>query len=63
MVSLAKTLFSSLRYRDDLACPAKRPANSRLDLTRLWQGIGATIPSWNCALTAELDLLAGELNQ
>lgn len=47
---------------EDYPTRAKRPANSRLDLTRLGQVFGAITPSWNRALAVELDLLAGELN-
>ena len=36
---------------------AKRPANSRLDLTRLRELFGVTMPSWQQALDRELDLL------
>ena len=41
---------------------AKRPANSRLDLTRLRDVFGVTMPSWRQALDHELDLLACELS-
>jgi dTDP-4-dehydrorhamnose reductase len=34
---------------------AKRPANSRLDLTRLRDVFGVTMPSWQQALDHELD--------
>ncbi len=41
--------------------PAKRPRNSRLDLTRLKAVFGLTTPHWRDALTPELDALAQEL--
>ena len=41
--------------------PAKRPRNSRLDLTRLQAVFGITTPHWRDALTPELDALAQEL--
>jgi dTDP-4-dehydrorhamnose reductase len=37
---------------------AKRPANSRLDLTRLRDAFGVTMPSWQQALDHELDRMA-----
>jgi dTDP-4-dehydrorhamnose reductase len=40
---------------------AKRPANSRLDLTRLRDVFRIVTPSWNDALAVELDELAPEL--
>jgi dTDP-4-dehydrorhamnose reductase len=36
---------------------AKRPHNSRLDLTRLRRSFGISTPSWDQALEAELDLI------
>jgi dTDP-4-dehydrorhamnose reductase len=45
----------------DYPTRAKRPANSRLDLTRLDTAFGITPPGWDVALDAELDRLAGEL--
>jgi dTDP-4-dehydrorhamnose reductase len=36
---------------------AVRPANSRLDLSRLRQAFGVTTPSWQQALGRELDIL------
>jgi dTDP-4-dehydrorhamnose reductase len=41
--------------------PAKRPGNSRLDLGRLHRVFGITPITWQAALAAELDQLAGEL--
>ena len=41
--------------------PAKRPGNSRLDLGRLRTVFCMTPISWQGALAAELDQLAGEL--
>jgi dTDP-4-dehydrorhamnose reductase len=46
---------------DEYPTPAKRPHNSRLDLTRLRQVFGLTPPTWQSALAPELDELAGEL--
>jgi dTDP-4-dehydrorhamnose reductase len=40
---------------------ARRPANSRLDLTRLGEVFGITTPKWEVALATELDRLASEL--
>jgi dTDP-4-dehydrorhamnose reductase len=40
---------------------ARRPANSRLDLTRLGQAFGIRTPNWDVALATELDDLATEL--
>jgi dTDP-4-dehydrorhamnose reductase len=40
---------------------AKRPQNSRLDLTRLNEAFGIRAPHWHSALTEELDELAREL--
>jgi dTDP-4-dehydrorhamnose reductase len=42
---------------------AKRPHNSRFDLTRLRDVFGLTTPSWRDALESELDLLAREMRQ
>jgi dTDP-4-dehydrorhamnose reductase len=40
----------------DYPTKAKRPSNSRLDLTRLRDVYGIEPPSWNDALEVELDL-------
>jgi dTDP-4-dehydrorhamnose reductase len=45
----------------DYPTKAKRPANSRLDLTRLRHLFGVQPPQWNQALDAELDQLAATL--
>ncbi len=45
----------------DYPTKARRPANSRLDLTRLQRVFGVTTPQWQQALAAELDVLAREL--
>jgi len=45
----------------DYPTKAKRPANSRLDLTRLESVFRIRPPSWAAALAVELDRLAGEL--
>jgi dTDP-4-dehydrorhamnose reductase len=42
---------------------AKRPANSRLDLTRLEEVFGVRTPNWEVALATELDFLALELTR
>lgn len=45
---------------DDYPTKAKRPANSRLDLTRLTQVFGIEPPRWEEALVLELDQVASE---
>jgi dTDP-4-dehydrorhamnose reductase len=45
----------------DYPTKAKRPANSRLELTRLQRVFGITTPHWQQALATELDVLAREL--
>jgi dTDP-4-dehydrorhamnose reductase len=45
----------------DYPTKAKRPANSRLDLTRLRTTFGIVTPAWDEALATELDQLAFEL--
>jgi dTDP-4-dehydrorhamnose reductase len=45
----------------DYPTKAKRPANSRFDLTRLRQVFGMELPGWNKALATELDRVADEL--
>ena len=42
---------------DEFPVKAKRPSNSRLDLTRLRERFGITPPSWQQALDRELDVL------
>ncbi|TYL93490.1 dTDP-4-dehydrorhamnose reductase [Bradyrhizobium rifense] len=42
---------------DEFPVKAKRPSNSRLDLTRLRERFGITPPSWQEALDRELDAL------
>jgi len=42
---------------------ATRPANSRLDLTRLAKGFNITTARWNVALATELDRLVRELSK
>jgi dTDP-4-dehydrorhamnose reductase len=46
---------------DDYPTKAKRPANSRLDLTRLKQVFDIAPPPWDEALAVELDQVAREL--
>jgi dTDP-4-dehydrorhamnose reductase len=45
----------------DFPTKAKRPGNSRLDLSRLKEVFGIVTPSWSDALDVELDELAREL--
>ena len=45
----------------DFPTKAKRPGNSRLDLSRLKDVFGIVTPSWSDALEVELDELAREL--
>jgi dTDP-4-dehydrorhamnose reductase len=45
----------------DFPTKAKRPLNSRFDLTRLTKVFGIRTPSWDEALVAELDVLAPTL--
>jgi dTDP-4-dehydrorhamnose reductase len=47
-------------HTQDYPTIAKRPANSRLDLTRLRTNFGIVMPSWDDALRVELDALAAE---
>jgi dTDP-4-dehydrorhamnose reductase len=46
---------------EDYPTKAKRPHNSRLDMTRLQRVFGLTTPHWQRALAVELDALAREL--
>jgi dTDP-4-dehydrorhamnose reductase len=46
---------------EEYSTPARRPRNSRLDLTRLHNVFGLTPPAWQSALAPELDALAAEL--
>jgi dTDP-4-dehydrorhamnose reductase len=48
---------------EDYPTKAKRPANSRLDLTRLKRVFGIETASWDAALEGELDRLAAELQR
>jgi dTDP-4-dehydrorhamnose reductase len=45
----------------DYPTKAKRPANSRFDLTRLREVFGVETPDWHHALARELDVLAPAL--
>jgi dTDP-4-dehydrorhamnose reductase len=47
---------------DEYPTRARRPLNSRLDLSRLHQVFGLTPATWQSALAAELDQLADELS-
>jgi dTDP-4-dehydrorhamnose reductase len=47
----------------DYPTKAKRPANSRLDLTRLKEVFGISTPQWHAGLALELDQLALELTR
>jgi dTDP-4-dehydrorhamnose reductase len=46
----------------DFPTKAKRPANSRLDLTRLREVFGIAMPSWQQALDHELDRIVDDLS-
>jgi dTDP-4-dehydrorhamnose reductase len=59
-VELAVKAVVPLRTQD-YPTKAKRPHNSRFDLTRLREVFGVTTPSWREALEKELDLLAPEM--
>ena len=48
---------------EDYPTKAKRPANSRFDLTRLKRVFGIETPTWDVALAAELDRLAAEFRK
>jgi dTDP-4-dehydrorhamnose reductase len=59
-VALAVERIVAIRT-DEYPTPARRPHNSRLDLTRLRQIFGYTPLTWQAALAPELDVLAAEL--
>jgi len=59
-IALAVRSIVPLRT-EDYPTKAKRPHNSRLDLTRLQEVFGLASPSWRAALEPELDLLAREI--
>ena len=59
-VALAVQSIAPLRT-EDYPTKAKRPHNSRFDLTRLQDVFGLTTLSWREALEPELDLLAPEI--
>lgn len=59
-IKLAVQSIAPLRT-EEFPTKAKRPHNSRLDLTRLHEAFGLTTPSWTEALEPELDTLAREL--
>jgi dTDP-4-dehydrorhamnose reductase len=61
-VTLAVQSILPLRT-EDYPTKAKRPLNSRLDLTRLQQAFGLTTPTWRETLEPELDLLAREMRR
>jgi dTDP-4-dehydrorhamnose reductase len=48
---------------EDYPTKARRPKNSRLDLTRLRETFGITTPKWDQALALELDQLATQTVQ
>jgi dTDP-4-dehydrorhamnose reductase len=48
---------------EDYPTKAKRPTNSRLDLTRLKKVLGIETAAWDCALAVELDRLTAELRK
>jgi dTDP-4-dehydrorhamnose reductase len=59
-VALAVESILPLRT-EDYPTKAKRPHNSRFDLTRLREVFGLVTPAWRKALEPELDLLAREV--
>jgi dTDP-4-dehydrorhamnose reductase len=59
-VRLAAEKVTAIRS-DEYPMRARRPHNSRLDLTRLQTVFGITPPRWDTALSPELDSLAREL--
>lgn len=59
-VKLAVQSIAPLRT-EEYPTRAKRPRNSRLDLTRLNQAFGLNTPSWTDSLEPELDELAREM--
>ena len=60
-VSLAVRSIVPIRT-EEYPTQAKRPRNSRLDLTRLWQLFEIRTPGWADTLEAVLDQLAAEEN-
>lgn len=59
-VALAVETVHPIRS-DEYPSRAKRPHNSRLDLTRLGEAFGFSPPDWRIALIPELDRIAKEL--
>jgi dTDP-4-dehydrorhamnose reductase len=59
-IKLAVQSIAPLRT-EEFPTRAKRPHNSRLDLTRLNEAFGLTTPSWTESLELELDELAREM--
>ena len=59
-IALATDTISPINTAD-YPTKAKRPANSRFDLTRLRQLFGVTTPDWRQGLDLELDALASEM--
>jgi dTDP-4-dehydrorhamnose reductase len=59
-IKLAVQSIAPLRTEEHLT-RAKRPHNSRLDLTRLNEAFGLITPSWTDSLELELDKLAREM--
>ncbi len=59
-IALATETISPINTAD-YPTKAKRPANSRFDLTRLRQLFGVTTPDWRQGLDLELDALASEM--
>jgi dTDP-4-dehydrorhamnose reductase len=58
-IALAAETISPIKTAD-YPTKAKRPANSRFDLTRLRKRFGVTTPDWRQGLDLELDALASE---
>jgi dTDP-4-dehydrorhamnose reductase len=59
-IKLAVQSIALLRT-EEFSTTAKRPNNSRLDLTRLNQAFGLITPSWTDSLEPELDKIAREI--
>jgi dTDP-4-dehydrorhamnose reductase len=59
-IKLAVQSIALLRT-EEFSTRAKRPNNSRLDLTRLNQAFGLITPSWTASLEPELDKIAREI--
>jgi dTDP-4-dehydrorhamnose reductase len=47
----------------DYPTPARRPANSRLDCTKLYEGHGVRLPDWESSVTTVVGRLVGQQQQ